>query len=81
MFDVLLDGVDEFGDVAEDASAKSLVGQISEPSLHKVQPRAARGNKVHVEAWMSSDPPPHLRMLVGRVVVDDEVQVEIERRY
>src|ERR1700728_1092200 len=77
MFDVLLDGLDEFGNAPEHSSTDSLFGQVSEPSFHKVKPGTTGGDEVHVEAWMTRDPSLYLRMFVGRVVVDDQGQVEI----
>src|SRR5580692_10828829 len=77
MFDVLLDGLDEFGNAPEHSSTDSLFGQVSEPSFHKVKPGTTGGDEVHVEARMTRDPSLYLRMFVGRVVVDDQVQGEI----
>ena len=37
MSDVVLDGLDEFGNAAEGASADSFVGEFSEEALDQVQ--------------------------------------------
>jgi hypothetical protein len=34
---------------------------------------------MEVEAWMALEPSPHLGVLVGRVVVEDQVKVDIGR--
>ena len=53
-----------------------MLCQITEPAFDDVQPRTARRSKVNVETFVSLEPSLHLRMLVRRVVVHDQVQVE-----
>ena len=73
----LPDGGDEVGHAGEDAAAQSLVGELAEPALDEVQPGAARGREVQMEARMLLKPGSDVRMFVGLVVVEDQVQLEI----
>ena len=77
--DVLADGLDQFLDAAKSAAAEPVFGQVAEEAFHHVQPRAAGGREVHVETRMASEPALHLRMLVGRVVVHDHVDLFTSR--
>src|SRR6266566_4333355 len=70
--DVRLDGGDQRPDVGEHAAFQSFAGQVAEESLDHVQPTGAGGREVNVEAWMPLEPVHHLRMLVRRVIVNDQ---------
>src|SRR2546428_546413 len=76
--DVLVDSGDQIRDVLEGASTDALVGNLAEPALHHVQPRAGSGNEMQVEAGMAFQPRLDARMFVRPVVVDDQMQVQIE---
>ena len=76
--DVLVDSGDQIRDVSERASTDALVGNLAEPALHHVQPRAGSGNEMQVEAGMAFQPGLDARMFVRPVVVDDQMQVQIE---
>src|SRR5687767_6067741 len=72
--------MDESTQALERAASEHLVRQFAEPSFDEVQPRAARGDEVHVEAGMFTEPGLDARVFVRAVVVGDEVQVQIGRR-
>jgi len=76
--DVVVDSGDQIRDVLEGASTDALVGNLAEPALHHVQPRAGSGNEMQVEAGMAFQPRLHARMFVRPVVVDDQMQVQVE---
>jgi len=76
--DVLVDSGNQIRDVPERASTDALVGNLAEPALHHVQPRAGSGNEMQVEAGMASQPRLDARLFVRSVVVDDQMQVQIE---
>src|SRR5437879_9892894 len=76
--DVLVDSGNQIRDVPERASTDALVGNLAEPALHPVQPRAGSGNEMQVEAGMASPPRLDARLFVRSVVVDDQMQVQIE---
>jgi hypothetical protein len=77
LLEVVLDGGNESRHVLEGTASDPLVGDFSEPSLDKIQPRAGGRREVQVEARMSLQPRLHARMLVGTVVVDDEVKLKL----
>ena len=75
--EVVIDGADQRGDIVEAAAANAFVGKLAEPALDEIQPGARGRDEVQVEARMAPQPGPDPRVLVGSVVVDDEVQVEL----
>ncbi len=58
-------------------AAKRLVGQSGKPALDEVHPGGVGRREVKVEAWVSNEPTLDRRDLVGLVVVEDEVDVEV----
>lgn len=81
MSDVFIDGVDQLGHAREHTAAQPLFSQVAEETLDHVQPRRRGGREVHVDARMLCQPPLHVRMLVGGVVVDDQVQCLVRGRF
>ncbi len=69
-----LDRVDDVGDAVEDAAAECLLGQLAEPALDDVQPRARGRGEVQVGARVLGEPGADVVGFVGAVVVDDQVQ-------
>jgi hypothetical protein len=54
-----------------------VAGQVAKEALHQVEPRRRGRSKVHVEARALGEPSLHFVMLVHRVIVSDQVDVEI----
>ena len=79
MVDVVSDGCDQFLHVAEDAAADPLLGQITEEPFDHVEPGTARGCEMHVKARVLGQPPLHFVMLVGRVVVGNQMELLLRR--
>ena len=77
--EIVHDGGFEIGDALEDAAPDTLAGDLGEEALDHVEPRRGGRNEVQVEAWMALEPARHGRCLMGGVVVEDEVQVELCR--
>ena len=75
--EVVLDRGDQVGDAVEDAAADRLVGELAEPALDEVEPRARGRGEVQVEARVLGKPGVDVGVLVGAVVVDDQVQLEL----
>ncbi len=71
--DVTADRHDEFFEIAQYAAPQSVLSEVAEEALHHVEPRCAGRSEVHVEPWMACEPAMNLGMLVGRVVVADQV--------
>lgn len=75
-----VDGGDEFADAGEAAVANDSVGQLAEEAFDKIHPRGTGRGKVNVDARIFFDPRDDDGVLVGGVVVDDEVEGQLRRR-
>ncbi|GEM_PF-5634062 len=69
------DGHDQLFDIAKDTAPEPLLSEITEEALHHVQPRATGWREVQMESRVTGDPLLHLGVLVGSVVVRDQVDV------
>ena len=78
--DVAVDGLAQLGDGAEDAAFEASLGQAGEEAFHGVEPGAQGWGEVEDEAGMTAEPCDDLRMLVGGVVVEDEMD-QLARRH
>ena len=77
--DEVFDACDELRNGGKSATADALAGQFAKESLDHIQPRTTGRDEVHVKATMPLEPRLDLRVLVGRVVVNDEVKVKTLR--
>jgi len=77
---VIANGLSQLSDVVKGAATQAFLGQVSKPTLDQVEPRTGGGRKVRVKARMAAQPTPDTGMLVGGVVVDDQVQVQFAGR-
>jgi len=75
--EVLLDISNQLSHTGEASFANAILCDVSEESLHKVEPRTACGGEVYLETTVSCQPFLYVFLLVGAVVVDDEVDVHI----
>ena len=66
----------EFSDAAEDAAADGVAGDQAEEAFDQIDPGGRGRSEVEVEAGVALEPSLDLGVLVGRVVVDDEMQIE-----
>ena len=73
--DVLLQARFEVADGVEDAAADPLLRQRAEEALDQVQPRGTRRDEVEVDVFRAFGPRLHLLVLVGRVVVQNDVDL------
>jgi hypothetical protein len=71
--DEAVDGGLEFGDGAEDAAFEAAPGELGEEALDGIEPGAGSRGEVEDEARMAGESGLDLRMLVGGVVVDDDM--------
>jgi len=73
--DVVIDGSDEFFQAAKHAATQAVVSQVTKEAFYHVQPRAAGGREMHVEARVAAEPWLHAGMFVSGVVVHDQVDL------
>jgi len=77
MLNIRFNGGDQFADRSKHPTPNSLVGQIAEPTLDHVEPGAGSRHKMLMESGMAFEPRFDLRMLMGRVIVHDQMQVQV----
>lgn len=77
MIDELFDTPAQISDRGERATADRTLCDQAEPAFDLIEPGAIGRRVVQMEARMARQPRPHFRMLVGRVVVDDQIQIEL----
>ena len=70
----------EFGDALEHAATDLIAGDQAEEAFDLAEPGGGCRSEVHMEARMFCQPRLDLGMLVGGVVVGDQMQVEERRR-
>jgi hypothetical protein len=71
--DVFLDGGEEVGHGVEDPAPQCFVGQITKPAFDEVEPRRRCRGEVEVEPGVFVQPLADVFVLVGGVVVQDQV--------
>ena len=71
--DVLVNGRNQFLDISKDTSPETMLGQVTEESLHHVQPRRTGGSEVDMESRVALEPALNLGMLMRGVVIHDEM--------
>ena len=79
MLNIGLDRRNQISDRLKNTASNSLVSQITKPTLDHVQPGARRWYKVHMESGMAFEPRFDLRMLVRRIIVHDQMQIQLGR--
>jgi hypothetical protein len=79
VLDEVVDSGDEIFDAAEAAAADGLLGNETELALNLIEPGRVGGGVVHVKAGPLCEPEAHLGMLVGSVVVDDQMNTQLWR--
>ena len=77
--DVGADGHDEFFQVAEDAAPEPILRQVAEETFHHVQPRRAGRSEVQMKARVPRQPALHFGVLMGGVVIADQVKLPVGR--
>jgi len=75
IFEVIMDRLDQIGDAFENTATDPFVSNLPEPALDQIQPGTGCGNKMQIEPWMPFEPGFDSRMLVGAVIVDDEMEI------
>ena len=70
---------DQFIDASEGPAANRLLSDEAKPALHLIQPGRIGRGVVDVIAATPCQPGPNLGMLVRRVIVDDQMNIEMVR--
>ena len=73
LFDEAVDGGLEIDDGTEHAASEAPPGELCEEALDGVEPRCRCRREVEDKARMPGEPRHHLRVLVGGVVVEDDM--------
>jgi hypothetical protein len=68
---------DQGPDAAKAARADDLGGDFAKEAFHQVKPRGRGRNKMEMKTGMTLKPSGNLGVLVGRVVVADDVKLEL----
>src|ERR1035437_4011096 len=79
VFEESADGVFQFAGAAVNPAAQLLFGEQGEPALDQVEPGAAGGSEVQMEARMAQQPALDGRGLVGAVIIEDQVRLQFAR--
>src|SRR4030042_2300317 len=66
--------------IVEGAAPDTLVGKFPKPTFHQVQPGTGSGGKVQLKPGVPLEPGFHPGMLMGAVIVHDQMEVEPCRR-
>src|ERR1700730_4011105 len=77
--EIVDDSLLQFIDALEDAAADALSGDLGKEALDHVEPRTGSRREVQVKARMPLEPALYRGSLVGGIIVDDEMQIEIGR--
>ena len=64
----------------EAAGADHIARQVGEEAFDKIEPGRGGRREMHLEARPLVRPRAHLRMLVGGVIVGDQMQIDAARR-
>ena len=81
LLDEAVDGGLEIDDGAEDAVLQASAGQLGEEALDGIQPGTRGRDEVEGPARMPGEPGANLRLFVGGVVVEYNVDVLVGRQF
>lgn len=74
LFNVGFNGTDQLRDSGKYASAQALAGQVAEEAFNHIQPRCGGGGEMNVEMRVFLQPLLDLWVLVGGVIVTDQMK-------
>src|ERR1700730_4881457 len=72
---VLFDGGDQFRYRAKDRTSQLVLGQVTKEAFDHVEPGGAGGREMHVKSRVLGKPRLYLGMLMGGIVVSDQMQL------
>lgn len=74
-------GIGQLLDAGEASMSDAVCTDVAEEAFDQIHPRGGGGREVHREARMPSQPPLHLGMFVGRVIIGNEMDREVFGRF
>src|SRR5437867_9067284 len=77
---VLADRRDQRGDAGEGSATNALASDLRKPAFHEIQPRSAGRCEMQVVPRMVIEPLLDLRVRMGAVVVEDQMDLAPTRR-
>ena len=80
-FNVLLNDTNQRRDIVKAAPPDLFLRQFPEPSLHHVQPGTGCRREMEIEARMPTEPGLYPRMLMGTVIVYDQMKLQGRRGF
>ena len=78
--DIRLDRVDDVRHAEKVSAPELLGGEMRKPEFDQIQPRRTGRDEVQMHARVLPEPRVDLRVFVRRVVVHDQMQVDVRRR-
>ena len=75
----MVDSGDQVFDAPEAASANCLLGDEPEPTFDLIEPGRVGGSVVDLEAWPLCEPESYFCMLVGGIIVHDQMNIQAFR--
>lgn len=76
VIEVFLDGGFELGEALEDAAANTVLGDPAKETLDLIEPGSRGRGEVHLEAAMPFEPGLDLSVLMGSVVVGNQMDAQ-----
>ena len=70
---ILIDFGDQVFHATERSAPNGLLGDAIEPDLHLIEPGGIGWSEVHMESWSRGEPASHSPMLVGGVIIHNDV--------
>src|SRR5208283_281035 len=65
--------------VTENATPETILSEVAKEAFHHVQPRRAGGREVQMKARVPRQPALHFGVLMGGVVIADQVELSVGR--
>ena len=75
--DVFHNGLDQLRHAAESLTPDALLGDLTKPTLHLIEPGRARRGEVEMGSGTTAKPGGHLWGFVGAVIIEHQVDVEM----
>ncbi len=78
---VIVDHFDQGADIGERTATQSLVGDLTKPAFHHIEPGTGCRNEVQMKAWMTFQPGSNAGMFMGSIVVNDQMELQAARDF